>query len=81
MVIYGKQLDTIENEQQMKDLIVEVDSMKVKLLEFYLSTFQSVLKISGWKKMKKSQKQQLLKVLLEKGEHLALMENPNLFRS
>lgn len=79
-VEYGVRLGNVQNDYQMKEIIAQVPNMKVYQLDFYLEQFQVIKKVNHWKKKKRDQKIKLLKLLLEEGESVALMQYPELFK-
>lgn len=80
-ILYGEDPNAIGNDETRKDLLFSVDSMKVVELNSRLILFNCMKLIKNWKKWKKPEKQKMLKLLLEKGEGVALLENPQLFKN
>lgn len=79
IVVYGEKLDELNGVEDQKRLIGEVDGMKNKQLDYYLSQFPMFNRNKKWKKLKVKEKKERLAFLLTHGEAVAMMERKEWF--
>lgn len=79
-VLYGEQLNLLQNEDEVKLIVHQIPTMKGKRLNFFLNQFETMDSVKSWKSCKVDVRRDMLKGILEGGQQYVQFKYPQLFK-